>query len=229
MSTTTHARTIPDSAASTWSSSGRIAAALCFALAGALWLAADLIGFGLDDIARLRFLADSPALAGIGLTCDALAVPFLCGAVLAWYLLARRSSPRLACIGAVALVFGLTAQAMLNGVELSMYQMMTSGRISASGLFRALGSNAAPSVPGITYQIMFYAGAFAGIIVLMIAVWRSRALPRTAVAFVIAFQLVDLVPIPFPTTVLAAIGLVWMAIAILRSPVTASVQDALPR
>ena len=64
---------------------------------------------------------------------------------------------------------------------------------------------------------IFFIGAFVGIVIMMVAVWRSRALPRPAAALVIAFQVAGFVPLSFPTTVLAAAGFFWMAIALLRS------------
>ena len=200
-----------------WSRAARVAAAVCFILSGALWVAAELIGFGLSDAARLAFVADQPTLAGIGLTCDMLAVPLLAGAVVAWYLMSRERSPRLALAGAIAFVFALTGQAMVNGVDAAQYQVMTSGKIAAAALFGALGADPAPSIPGITFMVMFNLGALAGIILLMIAVWRSHAVARTAAALLIAFQVLSLAPLPFPLTVIAAAGLIWMAVSVLTA------------
>ncbi len=80
----------------------------------------------------------------------------------------------------------------------------------------ALGDGTDVTVPTITFMAMFI-GAFVGIVIMMVAVWRSRALPRPAAALVIAFQVAGFVPLHFPTTVLAAAGFFWMAIALLRS------------
>lgn len=200
-----------------WSRTARVGAAVCLILSGVLWVVAELIGFGLSDTAQLTFIADQPTLAGIGLTCDMLAVPLLAGAVVAWYAMSRARSPRLALAGAIAFVFALTGQAMLNGVGAAQYQVMTSGKIGAAALFDALGANPAPSIPGITFMIMFNVGALAGIILLMIAVWRSHAVPRTAAALLIAFQVLSVLPVPFPLTVIAAAGLIWMAVAVLTA------------
>jgi hypothetical protein len=225
MSTTTQVtRRAVESPARKWTTTARVGAAVSFTAAGLLWVIGDVIGFGLDGPAQLRWIAANPTLSGIGLTADMLAVPFLTGAVLAWLLLARARSPRLAIVGSIMLVFGLTGQSIANGEGGAQYQIMTSGRISAVTLFNAIGSGPVNSIPGIALMLMFYVGAFAGIIVLMIALWRSRTLPRVAVALVIAFQLAGFVPVAFPTTVLAAAGLIWMAVSILRSGSQAAVR-----
>lgn len=222
MSTAMRERTTPLSPAARWTTATRAAAAVCLFAAGILWLVAELIGFGLDDVAELQFMADAPVLAGIGLTCDILAVPFLAGATLAWFALARPRSPKLALIGAIALAFGLSGQSVLNGVDFAAYQIMNSGHISAAALSTALGANPVPSVPGLAFMITFEGGAAGGIILLMIAVWRSHTLPRTAVVLVIAFQVLSMLPVPFPGTVLAAVGMAWMAVHILRTPKAAA-------
>jgi hypothetical protein len=205
------------SPAAGWSPAARAAGAFAFIASGVLWVIADVIGFGQEGVAKLAWIAAHPTLAGIGETGDILAVPFLYGATLVWLLLSLRGSRKLAIIGATMLTFGLAAQATLNGVETAAFLVAIKNKIDLATFNTALGDGTDVTVPTITFMAMFVIGAFVGIVIMMVAVWRSRALPRPAAALVIAFQVAGFVPLHFPTTVLAAAGLFWMAIALLRS------------
>ncbi|GAA0404794.1 hypothetical protein GCM10009530_66160 [Microbispora corallina] len=213
----TPVRTI--SPAATWNGAARVAGATTLALSGLLWAAADLIEPDLDGAASSAWTAAHPGQAGIALTADMLATPCLLGATAVWLLLSRRRSPRLAWAGAVLLVLGLTGQAMIAGVEMAAQMVARSGKIDAAAFSAALGDGPDGSLPGTVFTVMFFAGAFVGIVVMMAAVWRSRALPRAAAALLVAFQLTQLADPPFPSTLIAAAGLVWMAAALLRTPV----------
>lgn len=46
-------------------------------------------------------------------------------------------------------------------------------------------------------MVTLMVGAVIGLVVAMIAVWRSGALPRAAIALLVAFQVFDLVEVPF--------------------------------
>jgi hypothetical protein len=211
------ARSRSASPAAHWSTGARTAGALAFVASGVLWVVADIIGFGRDGSAKDSWIAAHPTLAGTGAAADMLAVPFLFGATLVWLLLSLPRSRRLAIAGAVLLAFGLTGQSLINGVEFAQYAVATSGTADPAVFDKALGDGPGASVPGITFMLMFFAGAFLGIVIMMIAVWRSRSLPRAAVALIIVFQLVGLAEPPLPTTVIAAAGLIWMAVALMRS------------
>ena len=204
------------SPAARWSPAARAAGAFTLIASGVLWVLADVIGFGHEGVAKLAWIAAHPTLAGIGETGDILAVPFLYGAALVWLLLSLRGSRKLAIIGATMLTFGLAAQATLNGVETAAFLVAVRNKMDLATFNTALGDGTDVTVPTITFMAMFI-GAFVGIVIMMVAVWRSRALPRPAAALVIAFQVAGFLPFHFPTTVLAAAGLVWMAIALLRS------------
>jgi hypothetical protein len=210
------------SPAAFWSGPTRVAGALTLVLSGLLWAIADIIGPHLNGAASLNWIAANPGLAGIGITADMLATPCLLGATAVWLLLSRRRSPRLAWTGAVLLVLGLTGQAMIMGVELVDYMVARSRKIDPTVYSAVVGDAPDPSLPGTVFMVMFFVGAFVGIVVMMVAVWRSRALPRAAAALLVAFQLTASVNPPFPTTVIATAGLVWMAVALLRTPVAES-------
>ncbi|XVQ82207.1 hypothetical protein ACQP2K_25465 [Microbispora siamensis] len=210
------------SPAAAWSGAARVAGALALTLSGVLWAVADLVEPELDGVASLNWTAAHPGPAGIGITADILATPCLAGATAVWLLLSRRRSPRLAWTGAVLLVLGLTGQAMIMGVGLVGYMVARSGKIDPALFSAVVGDGPGASLPETVFTVMFFAGAFLGIVVMMAAVWRSRALPRAAAALLVAFQLTELVSPPFPTTLLATAGLVWMAVALLRTPAVES-------
>lgn len=207
------AKVPPISPVTGWTSTGRIGAAVTMFASGLLWFVADVIGFGQDHMA---YLASHRVLGGIAVTADILAVPFLFGSVAVWLLMARRASPKLAWIGAILLVFGLTGQAMIEGVEMIGYTV-AQGDKNSQAVFEG-ATNQPAGLPGIVFMAMFFVGASLGIVISMLAVWRSRAVPRAAAALPVAFQVVQTVGVPFPATVLVLVGLVWMAIVVLRTP-----------
>ncbi len=217
MSSTALESPVRVSPAAGWSPGARAAGAFAFIASGALWMAGDVIGFGRDGADKLAWIAAHPTLAGIGAIGDMLAVACLFGATLVWLLLSLRASRKLAVAGAVMVTFGLTAQAILSGVEMAAFLVAVRGKVDLATFNAALGDGSDMTIPTITFTAMFFIGAFIGIVIMMVAVWRSRALPRPAVALIIAFQLAGFLPLHFPMTVVAAVALFWMAIALLRS------------
>lgn len=203
----------PISPVTGWTSAGRAGAAITLVASGLLWFIADVIGFGQD---HMTYLAAHHTLGGIAVTADILAVPFLFGNAAVWLLMARRASTKLAWIGAILLVFGLTGQAMIEGVEMIGYTIAQSDRIDHTTFVDV--TNQLSGLPGVVFMAMFFIGASLGIVIAMVAVWRSRAVPRTAAVLPVAFQVVQTVGVPFPATVLVLVGLAWMAIAVLRTP-----------
>jgi hypothetical protein len=210
------ATVLPHSAspATTWTSKSRIAAAATFVLAGVFWVIADLIGFNAGD--ELRFDAAHASLAGVGIAADILAIPFLLGSAAVWFLLSRVRSTRLAWSGLVLLVVGLVGQAMIEGVEMIGYTVARSGKIDLSTYSDV--TNSPVGLPGTIFQLMFFVGTSLGIVLSMVALWRARTLPVVAGILLLVFQVVSMVGLPFPATVIALAGLAWMAIAIVRTP-----------
>jgi hypothetical protein len=224
MTATTVAATSTDRApvrvsdAARWTRGGRIAAAFTLIASGVFWVIADVIGFGASD--ELRYMAAHPTLSGLGVVSDTLAVPFLLGSVAVWVLLSRHASRKLAWIGAALLVCGLVGQAMLEGVEMIGYTVAQSGKLDLTTYSNVTNSPA--GAPGIVFMLMFFIGAGLGIVLMMIAVWRSHAVPRTAAALPIVFQVAQTIGVPFPATVIMLVGVVWMAVAILRTRSTSA-------
>jgi hypothetical protein len=204
----------PPSAAATWTPLGRAAAATALIAGGAFWLVGDLIGFGHSGAARRSFELAHPTLVGIGVTADMLGTALLMFAIPIWLLLARQRTPRLAWAGAVVSVFGMTAQAVMHGVDIADY-LMARDAAGYAALQHALDS--ASGLPFVVFFAMFFVGAFAGTAITMVALWRARALPMPALLLWIAFLAVNLLDVQMPTTILAAASLTWMAVAIARS------------
>jgi hypothetical protein len=77
--------------------------------------------------------------------------------------------------------------------------------------------------PGVvaTALVPHLIGSFLGLLMLSVAAWRSRAVPRTAVALLAAFLVWDflLPPLgPVDAHVLLVVAWVWMGISLLRMP-----------
>jgi hypothetical protein len=213
------------SPAADWTPAGRGAAAAALALGGALWTVGDLIGFGKDGADHIAYMREHSGAAGIGITADTLGTLFVAGAALAWFLLSRRRSPKLAVAGAVLLGIGLAMQCVLEGVELTQFALVRRGAFSVDRVTDALGSSTAMGLPGYLFMSMFMVGAFAGIVVAMIALWRSRSISRPAIVLVLLFQLAQAVGV-VPGSPFLLVGLVWMAVDLLRSaPAQDQAQD----
>jgi hypothetical protein len=166
-------------------------------------------------VRRAAYISAHPALTAIGVTADMLGTALLMVAVPIWLLLGRVRSPRLAWAGAVLGVFGMVAQAVIHGVDLTDYQVARAGTLDYASYQKVL--DAGTSLPLVVFMVMFLAGAFLGTALAMIALWRSRTVPRPAILLWAAFLAVNLASVPMPTTVLALAALVWMAVAIVRT------------
>jgi hypothetical protein len=204
------------SAAAAWGPVGRVAAATTFALGGALWTVGDLIGFGKDGGDHLAYMHDHPGAAAIGLTGDLLGTLFMLGAAAAWFQLSRHRSPKLAVAGAVLLSIGLAMQCVVSGVEMTQFALVRSGVVSVGGLATALASPTALGLPGYVAFPLWIIGAFVGIVVAMVALWRSHAVARPAIVLVLLFQVTQFVGV-VPGSPFLLVGLVWMAVDVLRS------------
>ena len=175
-----------------------------------------LDGSGVDF---MQWVAANPTLAGLTLVSDFVGTALLMFALPVWLLLARQGSPRLAWAGAIAGVFGMTAQAMIHGVEVASYIVSTDGRIDKA-TFDSVLNGSGGGIPFAVFMVMFLGGAFVGTALTMVALWRARTLPRGALVLWLAFLVANLVPVRLPTTILGAAALCWMAVAIVRAPST---------
>jgi hypothetical protein len=205
----------PSSPAAGWPPLGRAAAAAALAAGGALWLVGDLVGFGHSGVDRGGYVQSHPVIAGIGVVADMLGTTLLFFALPVWLLLSRQRSPRLAWIGAILGTFGMTAQAVIHGVDITDYMIARSGTVDFAAFHRVIDSGS--GLPFAVFMVMFLIGAFVGTAIAMVALWRAGTLPRPALLLWVAFLIVNLVSVPMPTTILAFLALAWMALAIARS------------
>ena len=157
-------------------------------------------------------------LGAIAIVSVSVSVPLMFGTVVVWYLLGRVASPRIATAGAVMLTCGTAGQAILIGVDVAQYVISTheSDRLQPTAFEAAL--NGSMSVPFVVFFGLFYIGAFLGTLVSMVAVWRSRTLPRGALLLSLLFLLAAMSGVPAPVTAIELAACVWFAAAILRRP-----------
>ncbi|MCX7522936.1 hypothetical protein OSC27_11690 [Microbacterium sp. STN6] len=149
----------------------------------------------------------------IGLVGTVLLLPALLG-------LSRVSahrSPTLALFASAAIVVSIVGFAGIRMAQAFELQLSSGGAGGAAHFDAAVGN-----AIGATMTVMFLAGNVVGIILLAIALLRSRAVPIAAVILLLLFPFVDLlVPghigaIASHVVLLAAFG--WMAARLLRSP-----------
>jgi len=154
----------------------------------------------------------------IGLLGTCLLVPALLG-------LAHRASersPRLALVASAAVVVSLLGFAGVRMAQAFELQLAT-GTL-ARGDAAVIMDGAVGNPIGSTLTLMFLGGNVIGIVVLVIALWRSRRVPVGALILFVLFPVVDLAlhghvgPIVSHVVLLAAMS--WMAVGLLRRPVT---------
>ncbi|UUT34910.1 hypothetical protein [Microbacterium elymi] len=149
----------------------------------------------------------------IGLVGTILLFPALLG-------LAHRSSersPRLALVAACAVVVSLVGFAAIRMAQAFELELATGGQADAVAQFEGAVGNTI----GATLTVMFLGGNVIGIILLVIALWRSRRAPIPAVVLFLLFPITDLLvpghigPIVSHLVLLAAMS--WMAVGFLRT------------
>jgi hypothetical protein len=209
----------PISPAAGWTPAARRGAAAALGLGGLLWMAAEVTHMDGSGVATMQWVAAHPTWAGLTLTSDFVGTALVMFALPVWLLLGRPRSPRLAWAGAIAGVFGMTAQAMIHGVEFVTYIVSLDDRIDKT-TFDGVFNRAGGGIPFTVFMVMFLGGAFVGTALAMVAVWRSRTLPRGSIVLWLAFLAANLAPVKVPTTVIGAAALCWMAAAIVRAPST---------
>ncbi|MGZ4602879.1 MAG: hypothetical protein ACXV0U_04680 [Kineosporiaceae bacterium] len=207
----------PASPAAQWTPAARYGAAAALSLGGLLWMVAEVTHLDGSGVDHMQWVAVHPTWAGLTLTSDFVGTALVMFALPVWLLLGRPGSPRLAWAGAIAGVFGMTAQAMMHGAEIVEYIVSVDGRIDKA-TFDSVFNGADGGVPFAVFMAMFFGGAFLGTALAMVALWRSRTLPRGSIVLWLAFLAANLAPVKLPTTIIGAAALCWMAAAIVRTP-----------
>jgi hypothetical protein len=211
---------VPEPAASPaarFTPTGRLAAAGTLVLGAAFQLAAFLTQPQYDEtLDRLQWIAAHPDRANLAKTFDLLAMPFLFGTVLVYVLLSRQRSPRLAYTGGALLGCGMVGLTAVQGFETLQFALAQDGRFESPLLADAIDDVSA--APAIAMLLLFLPGAFFGLLTLTVALWRSRAVPRGAIALIPAFILVDfLLQQGVAGHAISLAAAAWIAWAVLRS------------
>lgn len=214
---------VPEPAASPaaqFTRAGRLAAAGTLVLGAGFQLAAFLTEKQHDEtVDRLRWIADHPDRANLAKLFDVLAMPFLFGTVLVYVLLARRRSPRLAYAGGILLGCGMVGLTAAQGLETLEFKLAQDGRFDLRALAHLVDNLSTP--PGIAILILFIPGAFLGLVTLTVALWRSRAVPRGALALIPLFIVLDFaLQKGVAGHAVALLGAAWIASAVVRTEPT---------
>jgi hypothetical protein len=205
------------SPAARFSPAGRLAAATTLVLGAGLQLASFAIEPANDEtIDRLRWIAGHPDRANLAKLCDVLAMPFLIGTALVYVLLARERSPRLTYTAGVLLGFGLVGLSIVQGFETLQFGLAQDGRLDLTTLADAIDDATIP--PAIAMIVLLLVGGVFGLLMMAVALWRSRAVPRGAVLLIPAFVVVDfLLQQGLAGHVIQFAAACWIAWAVLRA------------
>lgn len=162
---------------------------------------------------RLQWIDEHAARADVSKVFDILAMPFLLGAVLVYLLLSRRRSPRLAYVGGALLGLGMVGLSMAQGFETLEFNLANDARFDLANLADAVDD--VSTAPAIVLAVMFLGGAFFGLLVTAVALWRSRAVPRGAVVLMIVFIVTDIfLSEPLAGHAIALVAALWIASAV---------------
>jgi hypothetical protein len=194
---------------------GRAAAAGTVVLGAAFQLAAFLTAPSFDTTSeRLDWIADHPDRAELSKLFDVLAMPFLLGTALVYFLLSRDRSRRLAWAAGIVLALGMVGLTAAQGIETLEFALVTDGRFDLAAVGDLVDNISSP--PAIAIGVMFLGGVLFGLLLSIAALWRSRAVPRGAVLLIPVFMVTDIaLQLPTLAHAIALIGAVWIASAVL--------------
>ena len=203
---------------------GRITAAVVLIAGATLQLVEELIEppFA-TDTERFAWMAQHTTLHAVDVGIGLAAVPLLIASVLLLARLAGRM-PRLARTGAAICVAGFCGLAAVHGFEYAELAMLDAGVSPAT--VEAAVATVQPAI-AIPFMASFLVALSVGLPLSLIALWRSRGVPRGAIVTSFAFMALDSAgpEMPFPSHGLSFIAFTWMAIAILRPLWSNSGQD----
>ncbi len=167
-----------------------------------------------DDRARFDWMAAHTTTHAIDVVIGLLAVPLLIGATLQLGQRAWRM-PRLARVAVAFSVVGFCGLAAVHGFEGAEVAFLDGG-VSAATTTTATAS-IQPAL-GMPLLAMFIGTLSIGLPLLMVALWRSRAVPRGAILLVSVFMVIDFAApdMAFPSHAFSFIAFTWMAVAIVR-------------
>jgi hypothetical protein len=151
-----------------------------------------------------------------------LGIPFWLASSAVYVLLGRSRSPRLAWTGGALLVVGFTMLAANLGTEIMTSFLTRHATITPAQADQA--TRTLSSLPATVMNLLFLIGVVLGIPLTAVSLWRSRAVPRTAAALLVAFLALDLAGESTNSTLsviahlVAVIPASWIAVTVLRVP-----------
>lgn len=215
----------------------RGAAAVCLVLAGVLsvvfMLLAAAPGWGSDNTERLQAIADAGSATTVSfLAFAASQMPMLISLLGVAHLL-RGRAPLLGSLGATMVAVGTFGYAVYGGSQLVIPAMAAdAANLEIYGQLRADAD--ALTEP---FAALGMVGFVVGLLLLSIALWRSRAVPRWVPVMVWAYLAIEFVGTSvspaavYLSAVLLLVALGSLAVLVWRSPASAWVSgiDAAPR
>jgi hypothetical protein len=188
----------------------RLFAATCLVVTALLSVVSILLQpeFSADPADRLAAIDDAGAAGVISLLTFALAqLPFMIG-VVAIALLARTGAPRLAIAGGALAVVGGFGHAVFSGIGLA-YLAMSGDAANRPALADVVTS--IESGPAVIFMAAGMLGTVIGLVLLGIALFRSRAVPRWIPVALWAFIVTEFVLTNFSEWASPAAGLLYVA------------------
>ena len=144
---------------------------------------------GPDRAAQLAAIAATPDQRLLGTLVGLLALVLFVPVVLGLVHLSRARAPLLSLVGGALALAGALGSAALHGVELVELEMIRAG--VDLGQVAAVTGQVEESAGGLVTLLLFLVGMLVGTLVLAVALWRARTVPRLAVLLIAAFLLLD--------------------------------------
>ena len=144
---------------------------------------------GFDEPAeRVAYWGQNAEMVGLSLAAGLLAIPFLLAMFAIMVSLSVDRSPAIAWAAAALLTTAMVGLAAVHGVEIAGYGLANGGHPDEATLVLA-GSELGP--PGIVLLAMFLPTSALGVVLLCIALARSRSVPLLAPALLLGFGILD--------------------------------------
>jgi hypothetical protein len=200
----------------------RVAAAITLVLGTGLHAAAWLVDSEPNLTMTYSAVASGAVRPDVSTALFILGIPFWIASVAVYVLIGRSRSPRLAWTGGALLVMGFTMLAANLGTEIMTSFLVRQATITPAQADHATRTLA--SLPATVMNLLFLIGVVLGIPVTAVSLWRSRAVPRTAAALLVAFLALDLAgestisALSVIAHVVAVIPAAWIAVTVLRLP-----------
>lgn len=137
---------------------------------------------------RLAWWVEHPTRIGIAQAAGLLALPFLVGGFLVIGRLCLPHSRRVTTAAVSLLVAAMIGLGAIHGLEMTTNWLAQAGDIEQATMVQAAAD---PGIAGIALMVMFMGGALFGMVLLNVALWRSRFVPRVVVPFTVGFVVLD--------------------------------------